>query len=159
MKIAIILQLYCINQKKRLKKAILAATLFRSNLCHFILVEVVGADRLLRSACRLRPAAPRTVALDRGLLEGSPDLLTTATPSRVLLPPLPQLKKAALMAALLVVEVVGVEPTSESISAGISPSAVNDLKFRFSGRPLTGCRSGYPVSPLKYREIPQRFPV
>jgi len=119
----------------------------------------VGADRLLRFAGRLRPAAPRTVALDRGLFEGSPDLLTTATPSRVLLPPLPQLKKAALMAALLVVEVVGVEPTSESISAGISPSAVNDLKFRFSGRPLTGCRSGYPVSPLKYREIPQSFPV
>ena len=60
---------------------------------------------------------------------------------------------------LSMVEMVGVEPTSESISAGISPSAVNVLKFRFSGRPLTGCRSGYPVSPLKYREIPQSFPV
>ena len=40
------------------------------------MVEVVGADHLLRSACRLRPAAPRSVALDRGLFEGSPDLLT-----------------------------------------------------------------------------------
>ena len=57
------------------------------------------------------------------------------------------------------VEMVGVEPTSESISAGISPSAVNVLEFRFFGRPLTDFRSGYPVSPLQYRELPQSFPV
>ena len=60
---------------------------------------------------------------------------------------------------IAMVEMARVELASKSISAGISPSAVNDLKFRFSGRPLTGCRSGYPVSPLKYREIPQSFPV
>ena len=104
---------------------------------------------------RLQLRSPWTVACSKVHRTFS----LTATPFWVLLPPLPQLKKAALMAALLVVEMVGVEPTSESISAGISPSAVNDLKFRFSGRPLTGCRSGYPVSPLKYREIPQSFPV
>ena len=57
------------------------------------------------------------------------------------------------------VEMVGVEPTSESISAGISPSAVNVLEFRFFGRPLTDFRSGYPVSPLQYRELMQGFPV
>ena len=57
------------------------------------------------------------------------------------------------------VEMVGVEPTSESISAGISPSAVNVFEFRFFGRPLTDFRSGYPVSPLRYRELPQSFPV
>ena len=125
-----------------------------------LVVEVRRVDRMLRfaqhaassqthSAC-FGPLATRQFAGLTGL---------TLVPSRVLLPPLPQLKKAAFMAALLVVEMVGVEPTSESISAGISPSAVNDLKFRFSGRPLTGCRSGYPVSPLKYREILQSFPV
>ena len=46
------------------------------------------------------------------------------------------------------VEMVGVEPTSESISTGLSPSAVNDLKFRLFRRPLTGCEIGYPVGPL-----------
>ena len=45
------------------------------------------------------------------------------------------------------VEVMGVEPMSESISTGISPSAVNDLVFRIGGRPLTGCRLRYLVVP------------
>ena len=57
------------------------------------------------------------------------------------------------------VEVVGVEPTSESISTGLSPSAVNDLEFRLFQRPLTGYEISYLVSPLWYREIPQSFPV
>ena len=46
------------------------------------------------------------------------------------------------------VEVVGVEPTSESISTGLSPSAVNVLLFRFFQRPLTGYGIGYLVIPL-----------
>ena len=46
------------------------------------------------------------------------------------------------------VEMVGVEPTSESISKGLSPSAVNVLEFRLDQRPLTGYGLGYPVSPL-----------
>ena len=125
------------------------------------MVEVVGADHLLRSACRLRPAAPRSVALDRGLFEGSPDLLTDGhaltSPTLLITKTKSELKKSSDYC--LMVEMRRVELLSESISAGISPSAVNDLKFRFSGRPLTGCRSGYPVSPLKYREIPQSFPV
>ena len=121
----------------------------------------VGKGRLLRSACRLRPAAPRSVALDRGLFEGSPDLLTDGHALSGPTPTFPETKKYQDEPGIFLsmVEMVGVEPTSESISAGISPSAVNVLKFRFSGRPLTGCRSGYPVSPLKYREIPQSFPV
>ena len=46
------------------------------------------------------------------------------------------------------VEVVGVEPTSESISTGLSPSAVNVLLFRLFQRPLTGYGISYLVGPL-----------
>ena len=46
------------------------------------------------------------------------------------------------------VEVVGVEPTSESISTGLSPSAVNVLLFRPFQRPLTSYGLGYLVTPL-----------
>ena len=46
------------------------------------------------------------------------------------------------------VEVARVELASESISTGISPSAVNVLVFRLDQRPLTGYGLGYPVSPL-----------
>ena len=53
----------------------------------------VGADRLLRSACRLRPAAPRSVALDRGLFEGSPDLLTDGHALSGPTPTFPETKK------------------------------------------------------------------
>ena len=60
---------------------------------------------------------------------------------------------------LFLVEMVGVEPTSESISTGLSPSAVNDLEFRLFQRPLTGYGISYPVVPLRYRELPQGFPV
>jgi len=36
---------------------------------------------------------------------------------------------------------VGIEPTSESISMGISPSAAFVLMFRFRYRPKAGCIS------------------
>lgn len=58
------------------------------------------------------------------------------------------MKKPALRRVLFIlVEMMGVEPMSESISTGISPSAVNDLVFRIGGRPLTGCRVRYLVVP------------
>ena len=57
------------------------------------------------------------------------------------------------------VEMARVELASESISKGLSPSAVNVLEFRLDQRPLTGYGLSYPVSPLWYREIPQSFPV
>ena len=46
------------------------------------------------------------------------------------------------------VEVARVELASESISKGLSPSAVNVLEFRLDQRPLTGYGLSYPVSPL-----------
>lgn len=46
------------------------------------------------------------------------------------------------------VEMARVELASESISAELSPSAVNVLKFRFDLRPLTGSNRRYPVVPL-----------
>ena len=57
------------------------------------------------------------------------------------------------------VEMARVELASESISKGLSPSAVNVLEFRLDQRPLTGYGLSYPVSPLWYRELPQSFPV
>ena len=48
----------------------------------------------------------------------------------------------------LMVEVARVELASESISKGLSPSAVNVLEFRLDQRPLTGYGLSYPVSPL-----------
>ena len=47
----------------------------------------------------------------------------------------------------VVVEVARVELASESISTGFSPSAVNDLEFRFGNRPLTGFHFRYLVAP------------
>ena len=49
---------------------------------------------------------------------------------------------------IFMVEVARVELASESISKGLSPSAVNVLVFRLDQRPLTGYGLGYPVSPL-----------
>ena len=57
------------------------------------------------------------------------------------------------------VEVARIELASESISAELSPSAVNDLKFRFGRRPLTDSSLSYPVVPLRYRALAQSFPV
>ena len=57
------------------------------------------------------------------------------------------------------VEMRRIELLSESISKGLSPSAVNVLKLRLDKRPLTGYCLSYPVSPLWYRELPQSFPV
>ena len=52
-----------------------------------------------------------------------------------------------------VVEMVRVELTSESIFAGISPSAASDLAFRLADRPQANRRFSYPVSPSSYREL------
>ena len=49
---------------------------------------------------------------------------------------------------IFMVEVARVELASESISKGLSPSAVNVLEFRLDQRPLTGYGLSYPVSPL-----------
>ena len=57
------------------------------------------------------------------------------------------------------VEMRGIEPLSESISTGLSPSAASVLVFRFSVRPEAGSRIGYPVSPLRCREVHARFPA
>ena len=57
----------------------------------------------------------------------------------------------------VVVEMARVELASESISTGISPSAVNDLVFRVGGRPLTGCRLRYLVVPCEVPRTPCRF--
>ena len=48
----------------------------------------------------------------------------------------------------VLVEMTGIEPVSESISSGLSPSAAIDLKFRVCCRPIAGCSFGYPVVPL-----------
>ena len=46
-----------------------------------------------------------------------------------------------------VVEMTGIEPVSESISSGLSPSAAIGLEFRVCCRPIAGCGFGYPVIP------------
>ena len=46
------------------------------------------------------------------------------------------------------VEVAGIEPASESISSGLSPSAASDLLIRLGNRPEAGYCLSYPVSPL-----------
>jgi len=57
------------------------------------------------------------------------------------------------------VEVMGIEPMSESIFTGTSPSAAFVLKIRFLQRPKAGFEVGYPVSPLRCRAFPQGFPA
>jgi len=46
------------------------------------------------------------------------------------------------------VEAMGIEPMSESIFTGVSPSAAFVLKFRLKHRPKAGYIISYPVSPL-----------
>ena len=57
----------------------------------------------------------------------------------------------------VVVEAARVELASESISTGLSPSAVNVLKFRLRGRPLTCCHVSYLVVPCEVPRTPCRF--
>ena len=59
----------------------------------------------------------------------------------------------------LLVEMAGIEPASESISSGLSPSAASDLKFRLGKRPEAGYCLSYPVIPLCCREVHIRFPA
>ena len=47
----------------------------------------------------------------------------------------------------VLVEMTGIEPVSESIFTGISPSAAHDLLFRLFCRPWADCRISYPVGP------------
>ena len=68
-------------------------------------------------------------------------------------------KPAHLGGLSCLVEMMGIEPMSESISSGISPSAAFVLKFRFIRRPKAGSEISYPVSPLRCRDFPQGFPV
>lgn len=51
---------------------------------------------------------------------------------------------------LILVEMVGVEPTSESISAEFSPSAADHLLFRIRARRSAGWHIRYPIVPLSY---------
>ena len=55
------------------------------------------------------------------------------------------------------VEVVGVEPTSENISVYFSPSAAPHLLFRFQNRRKAGCSVGYPFSPPCLKECGMTF--
>ena len=67
----------------------------------------------------------------------------------------------ALQGSFLIkmVEMARVELASKSISTGLSPSAVDDLVFRFSNRPSAGYQIGYLVVPREYRELLTSFPV
>lgn len=60
---------------------------------------------------------------------------------------------------MCMVEMTGVEPVSESISTGFSPSEAFVLLFHFSHRPKAGFTISYPVIPLRYRKLSQGFPV
>ena len=57
------------------------------------------------------------------------------------------------------VEMAGIEPASESISTGLSPSAASVLRFRLRQCPEAGSALSYPVSPLRCREVHARFPA
>ena len=57
------------------------------------------------------------------------------------------------------VEVMGIEPMSESVSSGLSPSAASDLLIRLGARPEAGWRLSYPVGPLYGRDHAQGFPA
>ena len=50
------------------------------------------------------------------------------------------------------VEMMGIEPMSESISPGLSPSEAFVLGLRLNMRPKAGSWIGYPVSPLCGRD-------
>ena len=58
-----------------------------------------------------------------------------------------------------VVEMMGIEPMSESISDRISPSAASVLKLRLRRRPEAGFLVGYPVSPSCCRAFTWSFPA
>ena len=70
-----------------------------------------------------------------------------------------RIKLSNLPWAFHLVEMEGVEPSSESISTGVSPSAAFVLKFRIHERPKAGYHFSYPVVPIRYRELPHGFPV
>ena len=70
-----------------------------------------------------------------------------------------EIKKRPMASFYFMVEMMGIEPMSESASSGVSPSAAIVLKFRFAGRPIAGFRLGYPVGPLCYQELTQGFPA
>ena len=57
------------------------------------------------------------------------------------------------------VEAMGIEPMSESIFTGVSPSAAFVLKFRLGQRPKAGYALCYPVSPSCCRAFTRGFPA
>jgi len=68
-------------------------------------------------------------------------------------------KRSINSSFMFMVEVTGIEPVSESIFTGFSPSAAFVLLFRFLQRPKAGFGVGYPVIPLRCRAFPQGFPA
>ena len=59
----------------------------------------------------------------------------------------------------LLVKVMGIEPMSESISTRASPSAADDLKFRFPHRPTAGYAFRYSVYYSALPESHTEFPA
>ena len=109
-----------------------------------------GADRLLSFAQQAASSQALSACSDHSLLEVPPAPLPTLVPQGVrLLPSHHRHEKTRHMGgSSCLVEMARVELASESISKGLSPSAVNVLEFRLDQRPLTGYGLSYPVSPL-----------
>ena len=126
------------------------------NLSFFVIMNGGGggADRLLRFRSHAASSQAPSACSDRARFESPQDFLTDGHALRVrLLPLLRQREKKnhrilCSGSLFLMVEVARVELASESISKGLSPSAVNVLEFRLDQRPLTGYGLSYPVSPL-----------
>ena len=67
--------------------------------------------------------------------------------------------KKNLTVLFLLVKVMGIEPMSESISTRASPSAADDLKFRFPHRPTAGYAFRYSVYYSALPEYHTEFPA
>ena len=70
-----------------------------------------------------------------------------------------QKKCSGLIPSFNMVEMTGIEPVSESISDGLSPSASSVLRFRLWKRPESGFSISYPVVPSCCRAFTWSFPV
>ncbi len=100
------------------------------------LVEVAGR-RMLRIR---RPWLPFRSPADTSRLDSPPDCLTELGPSQGSIPNfiIMNIKKGSWPFFIFMVEVAGIEPASESISGGVSPSAASNLLFRLLSRPEAG---------------------
>ena len=126
-------------------------------------IVLARADRLLRFARMLRPRRPFRPAQTTRCRTVRRTILQRSCPgefdSRPFFNRGNKKQVPTGTCFYFLVEMARVELASESISKGLSPSAVNVLEFRLDQRPLTGYGLSYPVSPLWYRELPQSFPV